>query len=381
MVNDGSDPNAAERKITVPAEDGQLRFWRNTGLGATATTLDSDILSYEWDEDLDNGSRPAGLIRLSSTTDPSTSYLQDFGSTYGTAPATHSLTMYRAPSGALVFGAGTTQWAWGLDAVHDGSSHTDSRIRQATVNLFADMGVQPSTLISGLTPATASTDTTRPTSTITSPTGGSTLQPGTAVTITGTASDVGGRVGGVEVSTDGGTSWKRASGRSNWTYSWTPTVAGSFNIKSRAADDSLNLETPGAGVNVTVGSGGGGSGTNSLWSRCDHTCRRDGPGYRRHRGRGEVRSQPSRPDHRHPLLQGAAEPRHSCRQSVELDGYATAGDRYLRQRDRERLAAGQFREPGFGDCGDHLRRLVLRPAGQVFGQRKLLQLRLHERTA
>ena len=210
MVNDGSD--RADRKITVPAEDGQLRFWRNTGLGSTSTKLDSDILSYEWDEDLDNGSRPAGLIRLSSTTDPSTSYLQDFGSTYGTAPATHSLTMYRAPSGALVFGAGTTQWGWGLDAVHDGSSPTDSRIRQATVNLFADMGVQPSTLISGLTPATASTDTTRPTSTITSPTGGSTLQPGTPVTITGTASDVGGRVGGVEVSTDGGTTWRRADG-------------------------------------------------------------------------------------------------------------------------------------------------------------------------
>lgn len=263
MVNDGSDPPT---RITVPAEDGQLRFWRNTGLGSSSTQLTSDILSYEWDEDLDNGSRPAGLIRLSSTTDPSTSYLQDHGSTYGTAPATHSLTMYRAPSGALVFGAGTTQWGWGLDAVHDGSSPIDSRIRQATVNLFADMGVQPTTLISGLTAATASTDTTRPTSTITSPTGGSTLQPGTPVTITGTASDVGGRVGGMEVSTDGGTTWRRAEGRSNWSYSWTPTVNGSFNIKSRAADDSLNLETPGAGVNVTVGSGGGGSGTFSLWS-------------------------------------------------------------------------------------------------------------------
>ncbi len=68
------------------------------------------------------------------------------------------------------------------------------------------------------------------------------------------------------MSTDGGTTWRRADGRSNWTYSWTPTVDGNFNIKSRAADDSLNLETPGAGVNVTVGSGGGGSGTFSLWS-------------------------------------------------------------------------------------------------------------------
>ena len=261
-VNDGSDPPT---KITVPAEDGQLRFWRNTGLGSAATTLASDVLSYEWDEDVDNGSRPAGLIRLSSTFDPITSHLQDYGSTYSDAPATHSLTMYRAGSGALVFGAGTSQWAWGLDGVHDGSSPTDSRIQQATVNLLADMGVQAHTLASSLTPATASTDTTRPTSTITAPSAGSSLQPGTTVTVTGTASDVGGRVGGVEVSTDGGTSWRPASGRSNWTYQWTPAVAGNFTIRSRAADDSLNLETPKAGVGVTVGSGGSGTGSNSLW--------------------------------------------------------------------------------------------------------------------
>ena len=133
--------------------------------------------------------------------------------------------------------------------------------------MLADMSVQPKTLVSGLTPATeASTDATKPTSTITSPSGGSSLQPGSAVTVTGTASDVGGLVGGVEVSTDNGTTWRPATGRSNWTYSWTPTVAGNFTIKSRAADDSLNLETPGAGVNVTIGSGGGGSGTSSLWS-------------------------------------------------------------------------------------------------------------------
>ena len=30
------------------------------------------------------------------------------------------MTMYRAASGALVFAAGTIQWAWGLDANHDG---------------------------------------------------------------------------------------------------------------------------------------------------------------------------------------------------------------------------------------------------------------------
>ena len=58
-----------------------------------------------------------------------------------------------------------------------------SRMQQATVNLFADMGAQPATLQPGLVPATASTDTTAPTSTITSPTSGSTLQVGNLVTI------------------------------------------------------------------------------------------------------------------------------------------------------------------------------------------------------
>ena len=102
-------------------------------------------LGYEWDADLDNGARPAGLIRLSSATyNLSGDLLLDNGSTFGNGPATHNLTLYRAASGALVFGAGTVQWAWGLDANHDRSGMAvDQDMRQATVNLFADMGVQP----------------------------------------------------------------------------------------------------------------------------------------------------------------------------------------------------------------------------------------------
>ena len=54
------------------------------------------------------------------------------------------MTLYRAASGARVFGAGTVQWAWGLDANHDrGSAAADARMQQATLNLFADMGAQP----------------------------------------------------------------------------------------------------------------------------------------------------------------------------------------------------------------------------------------------
>ena len=96
-------------------------------------------------QDLDNGFRPAGLIDLSSTTvDGGRRFSRTTAATYATGTATHSLTLYRAPSGALVFGAGTVQWSWGLDDDHTSPAarRTDRpRMQQATVNLFADMGV------------------------------------------------------------------------------------------------------------------------------------------------------------------------------------------------------------------------------------------------
>jgi hypothetical protein len=247
--------------ITVPAAYGGLRFWRNTSIATLAAgttyTFPPGTLGYEWDQDVDNGFRPAGLVDMSSTTvdvSNSGSYLQDYGSTYGAGVATHNLTLYRANSGALVFGAGTVQWSWGLDNNHDnGSSPPDPNMQQATVNLFADMGIQPATLQAGLVAATASTDTVPPTSTITSPGAGATLQAGRAVMITGTASDTGGGVvADVEVSVDGGATWHRAWGLNNWTYAWTPSGSGQLTLKSVAIDDSSNIEIPSAGVTVTV---------------------------------------------------------------------------------------------------------------------------------
>jgi hypothetical protein len=251
-VNDG-----ATTAIKVPEADGKMRFWRNTSVatlspGSTATLSDR-TLGYEWDEDIDNGFRPAGLIRMSTTTVDNAPVLQDYGSRFGRARATHHLTLYKHNSGALVFGAGTVQWSWGLDGNHDrGSSVPDVRMQQATVNLFADMGVQPNTLQAGLVPATASTDITAPTSTISSLPSVS-VQAGSPVTISGTASDTGGVVAGVEVSVDGGTTWHPTAGRANWSYTWTPQATGSVIIKSRAIDDSGNLETSGASTTVTVG--------------------------------------------------------------------------------------------------------------------------------
>jgi hypothetical protein len=242
--------------MTVTDRDASLRFWRNTSVASLtagqSTNLGQLVLGYEWDIDLDNGSRPPGLIDMSTTTQTVPQLLYDYSVTTGSGNATHSLTMYRASSGAIVFGAGTIQWSWGLDGGHDGPPTTnDAAMQQATVNLLADMNVQPATLQAGLVAASISTDTFAPTATITSPP--LTATSGTPVTITGTASDTGGGVvAGVEVSYDGGATWHPATGRTSWSYTWTPSVTGSVTLKTRAVDDSGNLQTPGAGSAVTV---------------------------------------------------------------------------------------------------------------------------------
>lgn len=264
--------NCCTTNMTVDGTDGQLRFWRNTrvaSLGAgQSTTLGSGILGYEWDESPDNASRPAGLVNLSTTSQAVPSYLQDYGSTYAPGSATHHLTLYRAPSGALVFGSGTVQWAWGLDSSHTPANGTtaDSAVRQATVNLLADMGAQPATIQSGLVAATATTDTVAPTSAITTPAAGATVPVGQPVTISGTAADTGGRVGAVEISVDGGTSWRRANGRGSWSYTFTPNASTTLTVKTRSTDDSGRTETPGPGRTLVVGGGSGpGSCPCSIW--------------------------------------------------------------------------------------------------------------------
>ena len=79
------------------------------------------------------------------------------------------------------------------------------------------------------------------------------------MTISGTATDAGGGVvAGVEVSTDGGTTWhpvttmSAASTSVTWSYSWVAHGSPSATIESRAVDDSGNLEKPGPGITVNM---------------------------------------------------------------------------------------------------------------------------------
>jgi hypothetical protein len=127
------------------------------------------------------------------------------------------------------------------------------------------MGVQPQTLQVGLVPAQASSDNTPPTAVITSPTGGMSISQGQPLTISGAASDVGGLVAGIEVSTDSGTTWHAATGTATWSYTWNASGPGTHLIEARATDDSVNLQASPATVSINVT----GSSGPSLFSASD----------------------------------------------------------------------------------------------------------------
>jgi|SRR5262245_30971206 len=100
---------------------------------------------------------------------------------------------------------------------------------------------------------TPTPDALRPTSIITFPGSGFTREFGNKVLISGTSSDAGGgSVARVEVSVDGGATWNIATGTTRWDYLWTPSLLGPVRIKSRAIDDSGNVQEPPAEINVTV---------------------------------------------------------------------------------------------------------------------------------
>ncbi|SEQ13012.1 DUF4082 domain-containing protein [Microlunatus flavus] len=242
--------------IQVSSAEGKLRIWRGSALASlpsgTTASLSDHTVGYESNEDVDNGSRPAGLIRMSTATGSTPEYLMDFGNQVQPSTTTHHITLYRAASGALVFSAGTIQWSWGLDSAHDGAATTaDPRMRQATINVLTDMSAPATTPAPGIAAVTPSTDITPPTVSIVSPTAGKDLSEGSLLTVSGTASDVGGQVAGVEVSVDGGASFHPADGTTTWSYTGILTGNGANAVQVRATDDSARTSAP---VSVAVNS-------------------------------------------------------------------------------------------------------------------------------
>ena len=256
--------------LEVPHQYSQLRFWRHTSIANISPggrrVIKPGLLGHEWDEDLDNGHRPPGLVRLSETTVNNLWMIQDYGANYDSGTGTHHLVMYRSVSGSLVFGAGTVQWSWGLDPHHDTvtgipperSSPTNIRlgedqmgpeadIQQATLNMFTDMGVTPGvvTMGPGLVLPAASTDTSPPVVTRLDTAGDM---------IHVSAVDTGGRVAAVEFSIgDQSNIWHPATLSADG--AWTIEVCkqkfseslgyyfkdGDNNLSIRAIDDSYNI--------------------------------------------------------------------------------------------------------------------------------------------
>ena len=148
--------------LTVSAAEGQLRFWRNTPLASlaagTSATIATGIVGYEFDADLDNGFRPSGLMRLSTST------LQLCQHTPGRRGSLRSWSDHACPdvvptwraaplSSVPVPTAGPGRWT--PTTIEDSTTpgillSVDPTIQQATVNLLADMNVQPLTLQAGL---------------------------------------------------------------------------------------------------------------------------------------------------------------------------------------------------------------------------------------
>ena len=70
---------------------------------------------------------------------------------------------------------------------------------------------------------------------------GTAIARGAQVTLTGTASDTGGVVASIEVSTDGGSTWHPATGTTSWSYTFYAAAAGDLTVQVRGVDDSGNI--------------------------------------------------------------------------------------------------------------------------------------------
>lgn len=106
--------------------------------------IGKDIVGWEWDAHVENGLTPSGLSFLASTPTLGLVLLDEGNFANGTVGlASSDMTRYVAESGAQVFSTGTILWGWGLGSRGVTARDTDPYLQQITVNVLADMGLQP----------------------------------------------------------------------------------------------------------------------------------------------------------------------------------------------------------------------------------------------
>ncbi len=146
--------------------------------------------------------------------------------------------------------------------------------------------------------------------------------------------------------------------RDDWTYTWSTGAARTVNIRSRAVDDSGNVETPAHGRHRDR------QRTGAAELPVQHLDAVGGPGEPGRarpdcgRARRQVPSRRRRLHHRHPLLQEPAEHRHAHRQPVDDSRARCSATATFTERDRVRLAAGELRHAGRDRRQHDLRRVV-----------------------
>jgi 5-hydroxyisourate hydrolase-like protein (transthyretin family) len=115
-------------------------YFANTGVSDGSTF--KQLVGFEWDAIVDNGFTPEGLVILGQSVVNATASAP--GVPFTPTQISHAV-RYTALSGGKVFSTGSIQWAWGLDSDGVSPPRADDRVRQMTVNIFADMDVLPQT--------------------------------------------------------------------------------------------------------------------------------------------------------------------------------------------------------------------------------------------
>ncbi len=199
--------------IQVPYDDANLRSAQyqrrqpaagQTRLGSTRT------ISLRVGRGAHNASRRPGL-RLSSTTVDETTDLQDYATPPAKGTATHSLTLYRPPA-APSSSAPAASTGRGLSANHDNEATPTARDPAGDGQPAGRHGHPAGPLDPNLKPPPPRPTAPRRPRPSPRPSAGTTVAAFKTVTITGTASDVGGVVAGVEGSTTNGVTWPRGDG-------------------------------------------------------------------------------------------------------------------------------------------------------------------------